>query len=187
MHTPAKAGSVPSVIERHMLVTGKKYNYEKITVRSPAGKVHTREVVRHPGAVIVVPILDDGRVVLIRNYRITVERWLVELCAGTIEHSDPPSDTARRELIEETGFEAGKMEHLASFYTTPGLTDELMHAFVARDLKEVGQRLEGDEMIEVMKLSPAQAMGLISSGEMVDAKSMLALHLARERGYLAKA
>jgi ADP-ribose pyrophosphatase len=186
MNNSPKDGALPKVIEREMLVKGKKYSYEKITVRSPAGKVHSREVVRHPGAVIVVPILDDGRIVMIRNYRITVERWLVELCAGTIEHNDPPIQTAKRELIEETGFEAGKIEHLASFYTTPGLTDEMMHAFVACDLKDVGQDLEDDEMIEVVKLTPGEAMGLISSGEMVDAKSMVALYLARERGYFAR-
>lgn len=175
---------LPQIVSREVLVAGKKYDYDRLTVRTTAGRTMTREMVRHPGAVIVLPILDDGRIVLIRNYRILVQQWLVELCAGTIENGDPPDQTASRELIEETGYRAGKLQSLGHFYTTPGLTDEKMHAFVATDLTHVGQALEEDETIEVLSLTPNQAFALIERGEMVDAKSMLTLHLARERGLL---
>ena len=181
---PSVVKPIPEVLARETIVPGKKYDYDRLTVRTASVKTVQREMVRHPGAVVIVPILDDGRIVLIRNYRILVQKWLVECCAGTIENGDPPAETAARELIEETGYSTAKLTSLGYFYTTPGLTDEKMHPFVATGLTHVGQELEDDETIEVLSVAPAEAFALIERGEMVDAKSMLALHLARQRGHI---
>src|SRR5262245_29255088 len=112
------------------IVVGTKYDYVRLHVTSSRGKAATREIVRHPGAVVVVPVLDDGRVVLIRNFRLSVRGWIYECCAGTIERArnadgsfgkgEEPAACAARELVEETGYKAGKIEALGSFFTTPG-------------------------------------------------------------------
>lgn len=189
----------PAVTERTTLHRGKKFDFEMLTVARPSGRVLQREIVRHPGAVVVVPVLSTGRskeVVLIRNYRIAVERPLVECCAGTIERertqsggfgkSEDPALCARRELIEETGYRAGKLSSLGPgwFYTTPGLTDEQMFAFLAEDLEHVGQKLEEDESIEVVRVPAHDAVRMAVDGTIRDAKSMLAILLAQQAGAL---
>ncbi len=189
----------PTVESRELIAHGKKFDFERLRVRRPSGATLEREVVRHPGAVVVVPVLvHHGRlsVVLIRNYRISIGAWLLECCAGTIERprrepdafgaprgfgaGESPETCAARELIEETGYAAGRLEPVSPgwFYTTPGMTDEQMFVFLARDLRSVGQRLEDDESIEVV-IRPLEHMpDAIACGEMRDAKSMLAILLA---------
>lgn len=184
----------PIVTSFDTIVTGKKYDYIRLHITTPAGKALTREVVRHPGAVVVVPVLDDGRIVLIRNYRVSVRQWLLECCAGTIERSraadgswgagEDPAACAGRELIEETGYEAARIIPLTSFLTTPGLTDERMYAFAATGLEHVGQHLEEDENIKVELVPAAEVLAMIDRGEMQDAKSMVAILLAHRHGLL---
>jgi ADP-ribose pyrophosphatase len=187
--TPVKGssatGASPFVsLRRRTIHRGKKFDFEVVTVQWPGGRTLEREVVRHPGAVVIVPVLEDGRVVLIRNDRIAAEATLYEFPAGTLEPGEAPEACARRELIEETGYEAATMEPLGWFYTTPGLTDEKMHAFAATGLRQVGQDLEEDERITVEVVSAARAMEMLDKGELVDGKSMLALLLAQRRGLL---
>lgn len=177
----------PRVTGRRTLVPGPKYHYDELTITSPLGKVRTRTVVVHPGAVVVVPVLDDGRLVLIRNYRVAVERWVLEFCAGTLDKSgEDPAGCAGRELIEETGYSASTITPLLPspgfFYTTPGLTDERMFPFAATGLTHVGQRLEEDETIQTLTLTPDQAWAAVSDGTLIDAKSIVALTLATRRG-----
>lgn len=148
------------------------------------GKVMRREVVRHPGAVIILPILDDGKVVLIRNHRVSVDRELYELPAGTMQPPEPPEECAKRELQEETGYAAATWTPLGRFYTSPGLSDELMWAFAATGLEEVGQNLEEDERLTVVPVAAAEAIEMIDRRELVDAKSMLVLLMAVRRGVL---
>ncbi|MBX3358744.1 MAG: NUDIX hydrolase [Phycisphaeraceae bacterium] len=174
----------PREVDRRVLHKGRKFDLEQVTLATSSGRRMTREVVRHPGAVVVVPVLADGRLVMIRNYRFAVGETLYEFCAGTLEPPEPPAECARRELIEETGYEAAEMEGLGSFYTTSGMTDERMHAFIARRLTEVGQRLEEDEQIEVVLKSPEEALAMVDSGELVDAKSIVALLRAHRLGRL---
>ena len=176
----------PAIVSRRVIHHGKKFDFEMVTVAREGGKTLEREVVRHPGAVTIVPVLDDGRVVMIRNRRIAVDAWLYELPAGTLDPAEGPEACARRELIEETAYEASAMVSLGWFYTTPGLTDEKMHAFAATGLREVGQRLEEDEMIQVHAMELGTAMRMIETGEIVDAKSMLALLLAERRGLVGR-
>lgn len=174
-------------VQRRLIHKGAKFDFEQVTIPARSGGVVTREVVRHPGAVVIVPILADDagtRLVLIRNTRAALDRVLWECPAGTLEPPEPPEACAARELEEETGFAAASIEPIASYYTTPGMTDELMHAFVATDLAPVPQRLEEDERIVVEPVSIGEAFGLIDRGELVDAKSILAILLAQRRGLL---
>lgn len=189
----------PVIEKRTLIARGRKFDFERLSVRRPSGALVEREIVRHPGAVVIVPILEKDRqphVVLIRNYRISVGAWLLECCAGTIErprladspHGEPtgyglgeaPELCAARELIEETGYAAGTITPIAPgwFYTTPGMTDEQMFVFLASDLRHVGQKLEEDESIEVVLVPWSDVPGLIARGDLRDAKSMLALALA---------
>jgi ADP-ribose pyrophosphatase len=183
------------VLARRTLRRGAKFDFELLTVRGNAGATLHREVVRHPGAVVILPILDPPApgsppgVVLIRNHRPSLDRWLLELPAGTREPAEDPARTAARELEEETGFRAATIEPLARFYTSPGLSDELMWAYVARGLTPVGQRLEPDEHVTVHPTPADRVAQLLDAPpddleRIEDAKSMLALTLAWRRGLL---
>lgn len=143
-----------------------------------------REVVRHPGAVIVLPILDDGRIVLIKNHRVSLDREIYELPAGTLEAGEPPEACARRELHEETGYLAATWVPLGRFYTSPGISDELMWAFAAKDMEHVGQKLEEDERLTVHPKAAGEVWEMIDRQELVDAKSMLTVMVAERRGIL---
>jgi ADP-ribose pyrophosphatase len=169
---------------RRLLHKGRKFDFEILEYPGKSGKTVVREVVRHPGAVLILPIMDDGRVVLIQNYRAALDRSIYELPAGTLEPPEPPEACARRELIEETGFEAATVSVLGRFYTSPGLSDEQMWAYVAVGLTHVGQRLEDGEEATVWPVTADQAMRMIDSGELSDAKSMLALLMARQRSLI---
>lgn len=157
-----------------------------VGVKRPCGSILEREIVRHPGAVVVVAVRDDGGLVLIRNFRISVEQRLLECCAGTLEAGEDPAVCAGRELIEETGYRAERIAPLGAgwFYTTPGLTDEKMYAFVATGLTHVGQDLEDDESIEVEIVAADRAIRMVESGEIRDGKTVAALLLAERRGLL---
>lgn len=169
-------------IERTTLCKGARFDFERLAWRAPDGSRVEREMVRHPGAVVVVPVLDDGRIVLIRNRRIIVGATLWELPAGTLEPGEDPARCAARELEEETGYRARTIEPLASFYTTPGMTDERMRAFCARGLRHIGQSLDPGEEIEARPVTREHAMQMLDTGQLVDAKSMLALLLAERNG-----
>ena len=134
-----------------------------------------RNVVVHPGAVVILPILADGRIIMIRNFRYTVERELWELPAGTMEPGEEPIETARRELEEETGYRAAALTPLVEFYTTPGICTERMHAFVATDLTRVGQKLQDSEQIKVEVVDLSAASRLLARGELADGKTIAAL------------
>ncbi|MBL8764512.1 MAG: NUDIX hydrolase [Phycisphaerae bacterium] len=174
------------VLSRTTLHRGRKFDYEQLVVAGAGGQTHTRELVRHPGAVVVVPILPDGRVVLIRVFRASIESMNLELCAGTLERGEDPAACAARELIEETGYRAGRIVPLGWFLTSPGLSDERMYAFAALDLEHVGQDLEEDEAIEVEIREADEVLGMICGGGFHDGKSMLALLLARRSGLMGE-
>ena len=158
---------------------GVKFDVERRSVPAGDGDTVMREVVVHPGAVVVLPLLDDGRIVMIRNRRFAVEETLWELCAGTLEEGEAPEETAARELVEETGYRAERLEPLATFYTTPGICTERMHAFVATGLTEVGQDLEEGERIEVELVEPERVWRMVRDGEIEDGKTLTTLLLHR--------
>ncbi|MDZ7778424.1 MAG: NUDIX hydrolase [Gemmatimonadota bacterium] len=154
---------------------GVKFDVERRRVPTRDGGSAVRELVVHPGAVVVLPLLEDGRIVMIRNHRFAVDETLWELCAGTLEPGEDPARTAARELVEETGYEAAHIAPLTMFYTTPGICTERMYAFVATGLEEVGQQLEATEQIEVEVVSRDDVMAMAASGEIRDGKTLATL------------
>lgn len=135
----------------------------------------SREFIVHPGAVTIVPVLDDGRVCLIRNHRVAVGRQLMELPAGTLEQGEDPLAAAHRELAEETGYRAGRIQKLHEFYMSPGIMDERMYLFVATELIEGATCLEVGEEIEVCPTRWDDAMAMAMDGRIEDAKTLVGL------------
>jgi ADP-ribose pyrophosphatase len=142
---------------------------------------HEREIVQHPGAVTIVAVDAQDRVTLVRQPREPARKKLLELPAGGLEDGEPPIACARRELAEETGLRGGEWRHAASFWTTPGFCNELMHVFFVEGVEEGEPRLEDDESIELVRVLVAELPSRL--GEMEDAKTLAALLLyLRERG-----
>jgi ADP-ribose pyrophosphatase len=135
----------------------------------------SRAVIRHPGAVVILPLLPDHCVCLIRNFRVSIGETLIELPAGTCEPEEPLIETARRELIEETGYTAGTMSHVHSFYASPGILDEQMHLFVAEDLVAGNPERMADEQIENLIVPFGEALEMISNRTIKDGKTIAGL------------
>lgn len=142
------------------------------TVALPDGRSGTREVVEYAGAVAVVPVNENKELLLVRQYRHAVGKTLLEIPAGKLEPEEDPETCAQRELLEETGFEAGHLERLFSFFSTPGFTTEKLHLFLAAQLKLGKQNLDEDEFIDVVTVPLKQALEMIWSGEICDGKSI---------------
>jgi len=157
------------------LLTTSKFRVVRETVTSEGGRPKTREIIRHPGACVIVPLLDDGRVCLIKNWRIAVGETLVELPAGTLEPPEPPEKTAERELIEETGFRAKKIEFLHAFFLSPGILDEKMHLYLATGLTAGATAREEGEEIENWLVPFDEAVQMVLRGQIRDAKTIVGL------------
>jgi ADP-ribose pyrophosphatase len=157
-----------------------KLRVDEIEVRN--GLNVRREVVEHPGAVVVVPVDGEGRILWVKQYRYAAGRDLVELPAGTLEKGEAPEATAQRELAEEIGFAAASWEALGGFYSAPGFCTEYLYAYVASDLTPAQAHGDDDEDIEVVPLTLDESLARIDAGGVVDAKSLAALLL-----YLRKA
>ena len=157
--------------------------FELITDRIalPNGRSVLLDLLKHPGASAVVPFLDDGRVLLIRQYRFATGGDLLEVPAGKLDAGEAPERCAARELEEETGYRAGRVEKLGAMWPSPGFTDEMIHLFMASDLRPVTQRLEADEIIELVPMAFDEAIRRVHAGEIQDAKTAMALLLAAER------
>jgi ADP-ribose pyrophosphatase len=134
-----------------------------------------REVIHHPGGAAVVPVLENGDVLLVRQFRYPMGESLLELPAGKIDHQEPPEQTALRELAEEVGFQAGKLEKIAEFYSTPGFCDELLHVYLATGLVPVGTRHDEDEEIEILRFSREELKVLLRTGQIRDGKTILGI------------
>ena len=143
----------------------------------PNGRRVEFDLVRHPGAAAVVPFMDDGRVLLIRQFRFATGGEILEIPAGKLDPGEAPEACAARELEEETGYRAGRLERLGSIWTTPGFCDEIIHLYAAFDLERADQRLEPDEIIELVPTPLADALDSLS-GPLVDGKTATALLLA---------
>ena len=149
--------------------------------RMSDGREFSRQVILHPGAVAVVAVVDDEHVCLIRNYRVAVERELIEVPAGTLEMGEPPATTARRELEEETGYIAGRLEPLVELLMSPGILNERIHVFVAYDLRPGPAQREEPEEIQNYIVRLEDALAMIERGEIQDAKTIAALLLYDRR------
>ncbi|MES0350492.1 MAG: NUDIX hydrolase [Desulfobacteria bacterium] len=159
------------------LYNGKIFNVALEKVTLPNGVIKDREVVRHPGAAAMVPLLDDGNVVLVNQHRHAVNDYLWEIPAGTLEPHEEPLACARRELIEETGYEAKDFDKLTEILPAPGYTDEHIHIFLATGLTLAEQRLEDDEVLTVQPTPFDKAIEMIKTGEIQDAKTIVGLLL----------
>ena len=158
---------------------GNIINVRVDTVRMPSGRDATREIVEHSHAVCIVPIDNDGNVVLVRQYRKPAEDALLEVPAGGVEDGEISEEAVLRELQEEIGYTADHLEHLSSFWVAPGWATEYMHAYLATGLRE--SRLDGDEdeNIEVVRLRFDEAVSMLKTGEINDGKTIAALLLAQ--------
>lgn len=174
-------------MKKRVIYKGTKVTLTVTDLRLPGGRAVQRELVEHPGAVVVVPLFDDGMVLLEDHYRFAVGGNLLELPAGTLEPGEDPSRCAYRELAEETGLAAAEMIHLATFYTSPGILTEKMHAYLARGLVRGERNLEDDEIIEAVEIPFDKLLDMAASGQIRDSKTIATLFLTdaflrREQG-----
>ncbi len=169
---------------------GRIFNVDLDTVEFPDGSSGQLEMIRHPGAAAVVPFLDppssaDPRIALIYQFRHAADRYLWEIPAGRLEDGESPEDCARREMLEETGYTAERVDHLASIYTTPGFTDEIIHLFAAEVTGVEDHDREADEFLEVHPLRWSEVGRMVARGEIVDGKTLCGLfylqHFSRGR------
>jgi ADP-ribose pyrophosphatase len=145
------------------------------TVTLPNGVTIDLEMVRHPGASAIVPIKEDGTVILIRQFRHAADGFIYEIPAGKLHSGEDPKICAARELEEEIGYRAGRLERLASIFTAPGFTDEVIHIFEGTGLTKTQQNLDRDEVLEVVEVTLREAIAMIQAGTIRDAKTMVGL------------
>ncbi|MDF2570771.1 MAG: nudF [Sporomusa sp.] len=166
------------LISSTRLFEGKVINLRRDEVKLPNGKTGTREVVEHPGAVAVVPLTTDSKVILVRQFRHPVQQVMLEVPAGKLDPGEKPEACALRELKEETGYVAGRIRKLTSMYTTPGFSNEIIHIFLAEGLIESDKDPDEDEFINSESYTLDQIAEMVATGEICDAKSLVALYLA---------
>ena len=171
---------LPELLSSERIFKGRVIEVALDTVRE-AGLVYTREVVRHDGGAGVVALFEDGSVALVRQYRHPARGFVLELPAGKIEHGESPETCAARELEEELGVVAERLDPLSDFYTTPGFCAERLWVFLATGLRETARNHEEDEIIEVVRIPFARALEMVASGEIEDAKTIIGLLLAARR------
>ena len=167
----------PQILNSLELFRGRVFSVTVDTIRE-GDKVYEREVVHHPGSAVIVPVFDDGSIALVRQYRHPAARHLLEAPAGTLNRGEAPEEGATRELEEELGFVAGRLEKLSEFFVSPGFCEEKMWVYLATGLSETKQQLEDDEILDVVRLPFSQALSMITTGEIEDAKTIIGVMLA---------
>ena len=178
MTTPPK--ELPKIINSQKVFDGRVFNVTVDTV-SEGELTYQREVVHHHGSAVIVPVFDDGTVVLVRQYRHPAVRYLLEVPAGTLADRERPEVGAARELEEELGLVAANLEKLTEFFVSPGFCEEKMWVYLATELSEGKQSPDEDEVLEIVRLPIADALEMITSGEIQDAKTIIGLMLAAPR------
>ncbi|WP_339190908.1 ADP-ribose pyrophosphatase [Bacillus sp. FSL K6-1003] len=164
-------------IAKEQIFSGKVIDLYVEDVELPNGKTSKREIVKHPGAVAVLAVTDEGKIIMVKQFRKPLERTVVEIPAGKLEKGEEPEYTALRELEEETGYTAKKLTKMTAFYTSPGFADEIVHVFLAEELSvlEEKRELDEDEFVEVMEVTLEDALKLVESREVYDAKTAYAI------------
>ena len=171
---------LPKILSSQKVFDGRVFNVTVDTV-SEGELTYQREVVHHNGSAVIVPVFDDGTVALVKQYRHPAVRYLLEVPAGTLAKGERPDAGAARELKEELGIVAARLEKLSEFFVSPGFCEEKMWVYLATELSEGQQALEDDEIIDVVRLPIADALEMITSGEIQDAKTIIGLMLAAPR------
>lgn len=160
-------------IESKEIFKGKVVTLKVDDVLLPNGKQAKREIINHPGAVAIIPVTKEGKIVMVEQYRKALERSIVEIPAGKIEPGEDLSNCARRELEEETGFGAGELTYIQSFATSPGFADEIIHLFVAKDLYNIENKreLDEDEFVSLIEVTVEEAEQMVKNQQIYDAKT----------------
>ncbi|SHF58586.1 NUDIX hydrolase [Ornithinibacillus halophilus] len=164
-------------IKTEKIFEGKVITLQVDDVLLPNGKTSKRELIKHPGAVGIIPITNDNKIVLVEQFRKPLEKSIIEIPAGKLEPGEKPEVTAVRELEEETGYTTDSLEYITSFYTSPGFADELMYLYLAKDIKKMAQPVDGDddEFVERMELTLEEAKRYVSNQRIHDAKTNYAI------------
>ena len=165
-------------LESKLAFEGRLINVRVDTVELPDGMTSTREIVVHKGAVAIVPMLDHEKIVMVRQFRQAAGKVLLEIPAGTLDQNEEPIDCARRELMEEIGYFPDKLTEMFHSYLAPGYSTEMLHTFLAEDLRPARENKDADEFIEVVEVDLQDAVEMISIGEIIDAKSICGILLA---------
>jgi ADP-ribose pyrophosphatase len=176
---------IAEVLSTHVLHRFRIFAIVEQALRLPSGRTVVRQVVKHPGAVVIMPQLTDGRLLLIQQYRFAVAETVLEFPAGTLEPGEAPLACARRELIEETGYRADHWHPLGTIYSSPGFCDERLHLFLASGLVPEHAAGDKDEGIDVKPFTVQEVERSIADGTLVDAKSIAAYARARLQGVLS--
>jgi ADP-ribose pyrophosphatase len=163
------------ITESKQVYSGRVVNLYIEKIALPDGTEVIREIVQHPGAVAIVPMISPDEVVMIKQFRHCVRKAVWEIPAGTLEPDESPIDCARRELEEETGYRAAGMNPLGGFYTSPGFCNEFLYLFLATELEPCELKLDSDEQLEVHKMSLKEAFRKLEDGDIVDAKTIIGL------------
>ncbi len=153
---------------------GKRITLKAGKIDMPDGRRTYKEIIYHPGAVVILAV-KDNKILLIKQYRAPINKWIIELPAGTLEENEDPSITAQRELLEETGYYPKKINKLIEFYSSPGISNEVLHAYIAEELIEKTPEREEDELIENMWVTIDEALQLIKNNEIQDAKTIITI------------
>jgi len=171
---------LPKILDSQKVFEGRVFKVTVDTVRE-GELTYQRDVVHHPGSAVIVPIHDDGTVALVRQYRHPAVRYLLEVPAGTLDNGERPEDGAARELEEELGLVAERLEKLTEFFVSPGFLEEKMWVYLATGLSEGRAKPDEDEVLDVVRLPIGDALEMITSGEIQDAKTIIGLILAAPR------
>ncbi|MFW5985048.1 MAG: NUDIX hydrolase [Halanaerobiaceae bacterium] len=163
--------------------TGNIINLRVDQIKLYDGQQGTREIVEHSGGATIIPQLSEEKIIMVRQYRKAAEEVMLELPAGKLEENEDPRQCVRRELIEETGYQARKIKKLFSFYTSPGYSSELLHLYCGQDLKFVGENPDQGELIETEVIARDQIMDLITSGKIKDSKTIIGLLYVLRKGF----
>lgn len=164
-------------VKTEHIFSGRIIQVQVDEVELPNGKTSTRELVKHPGAVAVIAITDDKKLVMVEQYRKPLEKVIVEIPAGKLEKGEDPALCARRELEEETGYDCESLELVSSFYTSPGFADEIIHVYVAKGLtkKEDAAGLDEDEFVNVLEITLEEALQFMEEQRIFDAKTIFGI------------
>lgn len=169
----------PRVLHRDRIFEGRVVKLDVDRIVEPSGAEVRREIVRHPGAAVLLAVTPERRVLFVRQYRYAAGEEMLEVPAGTLDPGESPEETARRELVEETGYAARSLSKLAEFYPSPGILTERMHLFLATDLERGEASPEDDEHLVLLELPVSEALRLEVGSELKDAKTIIALSLLR--------
>ncbi|GIV63475.1 MAG: ADP-ribose pyrophosphatase [Bellilinea sp.] len=170
-----------AILQRETIYQGRAFEVEKVHLRLPDGTVRPYDLVQHSGSVTIVPLDAQGNILFVKQYRIGVGEALLELPAGVLNDGEDPQTCAAREIREETGLAAEKLELLGDFYLAPGYSSEHMYIFLASGLYPSPLEQDADEFLQLITIPASQALEMAQSGQLRDAKSLAALMLAQKR------